>query len=58
MKFSSTQQSKEELLSKLINGDLMKMAYTAPVSPRKVGGVTPRKFEETVQRLYSKRQQY
>ena len=42
MHFSS-QQSKEELLSKLIHGDMIKMANTAPVSPRKPG-VTPRQF--------------
>lgn len=53
MRFSS-QQSKEDLLNKLIHGDLATMANTAPVSPRKPG-ITPRKFEETVQRLYSQR---
>lgn len=52
MQFSSSQQSRENLLNKLIHGDMAMMASTAPVSPRKPG-ITPRKFEETVQRLYS-----
>ena len=52
IKFNQS-QPKELLLSKLIGGDIYP-SNTAPTSPRK-SQITPRKFQETIERLYSQK---